>query len=75
MLGKVELLEIAMHDTATDVVGLQEWRSRQGGICHGQFYRNYCDATDSNGNAGCQLWGTASFTTRSLGVGRTLDSC
>ena len=60
MLGKLELLEIAMHDTATDVVGLQESRSRQAEIFHGVFYRKYCDTDDSNGNASCQLWVTAS---------------
>ena len=38
MRGKVEVLEIAMHDAATDVVGLQESRSRQAGIFHGLLY-------------------------------------
>ena len=35
MLGKVELLEVAMCDKAMDVVGSQEPRSRQAGIFHG----------------------------------------
>ena len=51
MLGKVELLEIALHDAGIDVVGLQESRSRQAGIFHGPLYRRYSGAADSNGNA------------------------
>ena len=50
-----------MHDAAIDVVGLQESRSRQAGIFHGPQYRRYSGASDSNGNAGCQLWITASW--------------
>ena len=60
MIGKVELLEIAMHNAAMDVVGLQESRSRQAGNVHGPLYRKCCGAADSNGNASCQLWTTAS---------------
>ena len=61
MLGKVELLEIAMREAAKDVVGMQESRSRQAGNVHGPLYRRYCGAADSDGNAGCQLWITASW--------------
>ena len=74
MLGKLELLEIAMHDTATDVVGLQESRSRQAGIFHVTFYRKYCDAADSNGNASCQLWVTASSPRLLVVTGRRANS-
>ena len=35
MVGKVELLEIAMRDAGVDVIGLQESRSRQAGIFNG----------------------------------------
>ena len=56
MIGKVELLEIAMRDAKIDVVGLQESRTRQAGIFKGPLYRRYCGAADGNGNAGCRLW-------------------
>ena len=39
MVGKVELLEIAMRDAGIDVIGLQESRSRQAGIFNGPLYR------------------------------------
>ena len=61
MVGKVELLEIAMRDAEIDVIGLQESRSRQAGIFNGPLYRRYCGAADDNGNAGCQLWIAASW--------------
>ena len=61
MSGKIEFLEIAMHDAARDVVGLQESKSRQAGIFQGPLYRRYCGAADSNGNASCQLWIKASW--------------
>ena len=61
MVGKVELLEIAMRDAGIDVIGLQESRSRQAGIFNGPLYRRYCGAADDNGNAGCQLWIAASW--------------
>ena len=61
MIGKVELLEVAMCDAEIDVVGLQESRSRQAGIFSGPLYRRYCGAADGNGNAGCQLWIAASW--------------
>ena len=57
MLGKVELLEIAMRDAEIDVVGLQESRSRQAGIFNGPLFRRYCGAADGNG----QLWIAASW--------------
>ena len=52
MVGKVELLEIAMRDAGIDVIGLQESRSRQAGIFNGPLYHRYCGAADGNGNAG-----------------------
>ena len=61
MIGKVVLLEIAMHEAAMDVVGLQESRSRQPGIFHVPLCRRCCAAADTNGNAGCQLRITASW--------------
>ena len=61
MVGKVELLEIAMRDAGIDVIGLQESRSRQAGIFNGPLYHRYCGAADGNGNAGCQLWIAASW--------------
>ena len=70
MLGKVELLEIAMHDAAVDVVGLQESRSRQAGIFRGLLYRRYCGAADSNSNASCQLSITTSWNFTMLNNGR-----
>ena len=62
MVGKIELLEIAMRDAGIDVIGLQESRSRQAGIFNGPLYHRYCGAADGNGNAGCQLWIAASWT-------------
>ena len=61
MVGKVELLEIAMRDAEMDVIGLQESRSRQARIFNGPLYRRCCGAADDNGNAGCQLWIAASW--------------
>ena len=68
MVGKVELLEIAMRDAGIDVIGLQESRSRQAGIFNGPLFHRYCGAADGNGNAGCQLWIAASwnFTTLTM---------
>ena len=38
MVGKVEVLEIAMRDAGIDVIGLQESRSRQAEIFNGPLY-------------------------------------